>query len=161
MTPSTLKLFLASLALSSFAVVGCAADTSAVNGDAEDEIVSVDETTSRTAEFAGSYRWRSGDSGELVDFQQLTLETSGRYTAMVESALVDPAVRCIAFPCTLAESGKLNVRVNPTGTKPSRSYFISIEPTSPVLTLTRHALHRPQPLRDEGQQRRPGPRVYP
>lgn len=145
---STLKLVLASLALSSFVVAGCAADTTDPSAaeDAEDTDVSQDELSSKSAQFIGSYSWRAGDSGELVDFQQLTLKSNGTYTAKVDSGLVNPAVRCIAFPCTLPESGawsavssggKLKIRVNPTGPKPSRSYFASVNALSRTLTLTR------------------------
>jgi hypothetical protein len=142
-----LGLSLASLALTSLVFAGCAADTSDPNADdAVDTGVSADEISSRAAQFVGSYSWRAGDSGELVDFQQLTLKSNGTYTAKVDSQLVNPAVRCIAFPCTLPESGawtvvrsggKYKVRVDPTGPKAPRSYFASLQPQTHTLTLTR------------------------
>jgi hypothetical protein len=146
---STLPLILASLALSSLvAVAGCAADTTDPSSadDAEDTDVSQDELNSKSAQFVGSYSWRAVDSVEFVDFQQLTLKANGTYTAKVDSGLVNPAVRCIAFPCTLPESGswsavssggKLKIKVNPTGAPPSRSYFASVNALSRTLTLTR------------------------
>lgn len=149
MKPSLLKLFLASLAVSSFAVAGCAADTTdAVDGDeAEDVGVSADEISSRAQQFIGSYAWRAGDSNTFVDFKQLTLKNSGLYTAQVDSALVDKNVACIAFPCTLPESGtwsvvksggQLKIKVNPWGPKPTRSYYASIQEQSRTLTLKRY-----------------------
>ena len=70
----------------------------------------------------------------------------GTYTAKVDSALINPNVRCIAFPCTLPEAGKWTVtpraassRSSSTrGPKPSRSYFASINPLSRILSLTRY-----------------------
>jgi hypothetical protein len=148
---SRLTLALASLALTSFATfgaAGCAADTTDPSSeDAEDTDVSQDELSSKSKQFVGSYSWRAGDSVEFVDFQQLTLKADGTYTAKVDSMLVNPAVRCIAFPCTLPEAGawsavssggKLKIRVNPTGPKSSRSYFASVNALSRTLTLTRY-----------------------
>jgi hypothetical protein len=146
---SMLKLVLASLAVSAFTLAGCAADTSEPGADGEDSEdvgVSQDELSSRAQQFVGAYSWRAGDSGDFVDFQQLTLKSSGAYTAKVDSGLVNPAVRCIAFPCTLPESGvwsvvksggQLKIKVNPTGPAPSRSYYASIQPLSRTLTLKR------------------------
>ena len=136
-----------SLALGSFAFAGCTADTSEASGsETEDPGVSQDELSSRAAQFTGAYSWRASDSGDFVDFQQLTLKANGSYTAKVDSSLVNPAVRCIAFPCTLAEAGtwtivksggQLKLKVDPTGPSPSRSYFASIVDLSRTLTLTR------------------------
>lgn len=148
---SMLKLVLASLAVSSFAMAasGCSADSTdpAADGEeAEDVGVSADELSSRAQQFVGSYAWRAGDSGAFVDFQQLTLKQNGSYTAKVDSGLVNPAVQCIAFPCTLPESGswrvvrsfgQYKIRINPWGPKPTRSYSASINPLSRTLTLTR------------------------
>ncbi len=149
---SMLKLVLASLAVSSFVLAGCSADSSdpgasgAQGEESEDVGVSADELHSRSQQYIGSYAWRAGDSGAFVDFQQLTLKGNGTYTAKVDSGLVNPAVRCIAFPCTLPESGswfvvrsggKDKIRVNPWGPKPTRSYFASVNPLSRTLTLTR------------------------
>ncbi len=146
-----MKLFtllsLACLAAGSFAFTGCTADTTDGSAtDAEDPGVSQDELSSRAAQFIGAYSWRASDSGDFVDFQQLALKADGSYTAKVDSGLVNPAVRCIAFPCTLPEAGtwlvvksggQLKIKVNPTGPKPSRSYLASIVSQSRTLTLTR------------------------
>ncbi len=150
-----MKLFtllsLASLALASAAFTGCAADTTDAAANGADDVepgVSQDDLTSRSAKFVGTYSWRATDSGDFVDFQQLTLKADGTYTAHVDSGLVNPAVRCIAFPCTLPESGTWNVlksgsqlklKVDPTGPKPSRSYTASIVDLSRTLTLTRYS----------------------
>jgi hypothetical protein len=147
-----MKLFtllaLAPLLIGSFAFTGCAADTTDGSADGEDPGVSQDDLTSRAAQFTGAYSWRASDSGDFVDFQQLTLKADGSYTAKVDSALVNPAVRCIAFPCTLPEAGtwtvlksggQLKIKVDPTGPKGSRSYFASIVSLSRTLTLTRYA----------------------
>lgn len=138
------------LPLASFALTGCAADTSdASAADAVEPGVAQDDLTSRAAQLAGAYSWRAGDSGDFADFQQLTLKADGTYTAKVDAALVNPAVRCIAFPCTLPEAGKwtvlkssgqLKLKVDPTGPKPSRSYVASIVVLSKTLTLTRYGV---------------------
>jgi hypothetical protein len=145
---STLSLIASLLAASSIVVAGCAADTTdpSAADDAEDTNVSQDELNAKSQQFIGSYSWRAGDSVELVDFQHLALKADGTYDAKVDSGLVNPAVKCIAFPCTLPESGvwsavssggKLKIRVNPTGPKPSRSYYASVNALSRTLTLTR------------------------
>lgn len=150
MKVSSLKLALASLLLSSFAIVGCSADTtdpSADGEESEDVGVSADELSSRAQQFVGAYSWRAGDSGAFVDFQQLTLKNNGLYTAKVDSYLVNPAVRCFAFPCTLPESGtwsvvksfgQFKVKVNPWGAKPARSYYATVNELSRTLTLKRY-----------------------
>ena len=144
---SALKVLLASLALTSFAIAGCAADTSAEDAeDAEDTDVSQDELTSRAQQFVGSFDWKGADSGAFVDLQQLSLKADGTYTAKVDAALINPAVRCIAFPCTLPEAGvwtvsksggKFKIKLNSAGSKPTRSYFAEIQPQSRILSLTR------------------------
>lgn len=157
MTLSTSSLSLASLAslaaaslVAIAAMAGCAADTTdPSNADGtEDPGVSQDDLTSRAAQFAGAYSWRASDSGDFVDFQQLTLEADGSYTAKVDSGLVNPAVRCIAFPCTLPEAGtwtvlksgtQLKLKVDPTGAKPARSYVVTINALSRTLSVTRFA----------------------
>ena len=100
---TSLKLLLASLAASSLALAGCAADptVSGEEDEAEEVGVSADELSSRAKEFVGSYVWRAGDSGPLVDLQQVSLKANGLYSAKVESGLVNPNVQCFAFPCTL------------------------------------------------------------
>src|SRR5690349_19747057 len=128
---SALKLLIASLAVSSFAIAGCAADTSAEDAEAEDTDVSQDELASRAQQFVGSFDWKGADSGAFVELQQLSLKADGTYTAKVDSALINPNVKCIAFPCTLPEAGrwtvtssggKLKIKLNSEGSKPSRSY---------------------------------------
>lgn len=140
---------LACLTLSAVATTGCASDVdpSFAGGEGEDTSVSQDELRARAAQFVGAYSWRAADSGDFVELEQLTLKGDGRYAAMVDAGLVNPAVRCIAFPCTLPESGawrvvksggKLKVRLEPSGGEPSRSYFASIESASRTLTLARN-----------------------
>ena len=160
MTLSTSSFSLASLAsLAAASLValvalvgasGCAADTTDPSNadETQDPGTSQDDLTSRAAQFAGAYSWRAGDSGDFVDFQQLTLKTNGSYTAKVDAGLVNPAVRCIAFPCTLPESGtwtvrksgsQLKLKVDPTGPKPSRSYTVTINSLSRTLSVSRFA----------------------
>lgn len=143
----TLKLALASLALTSFAIAGCAADTTPSGDDVEDTDVSPNDLTARSAQFVGTFNWRADDSGDFVDFEQLTLKKDGTYSAKVDSGFVNPAIRCIRFPCTLLESGSwttvksagtLKIKVNPTGAKPPRSYAASIDAQTNNLTLTRN-----------------------
>jgi hypothetical protein len=143
---SALKLLLASLALSSFAIAGCAADTSADDSeDAEDTDVSQDELSARATQFVGTYNWKGADSGAFVEIEQLSLEADGTYTAKVDSDLIRP-IKCAKFPCTLPEAGKwtvtksggkLKIKLDSTGSKPTRSYFAEINPLSRILSLTR------------------------
>ena len=89
-----LKLALASLAVTSFAIAGCTADTTDPStAGAEDTDVSADELSTRSARFIGSYAWHAADSGELVDFQALSLDADGTYTAKVDSMLVNATKR--------------------------------------------------------------------
>jgi hypothetical protein len=139
---------LALAAASTVAVVGCAADSTDANSadTAGDVGVSADALSARAQQFVGSYAWRGPDSGEFVDFQELTLGNDGRYTASVDAQLVSPTVRCVAFPCTLPEAGtwsavrsdgQVRIKVNPAGGKPSRSYAASIVELSRTLSLSR------------------------
>lgn len=114
-----------------FVLVACGADPGVPGEDAEDVDVSEDELTTAAKKLVGDYEWRDGDSGSFLDFERLELRADGTYTASVDSGLVDPAVRCVRFPCTLPESGswgtfksggKLKLRVRPSG-HPSRSYY--------------------------------------
>ena len=143
---SALKVLLASLALSTVALAGCAADTTADGADAEDTNVSQDELSARATQFVGTFDWKGADSGAFVDLEQLSLKADGTYTAKVDSALINPNVRCIVFPCTLPEAGawtvsksggKLKIKLDSAGSKPTRSYFAEIQPLSRILTLTR------------------------
>lgn len=144
---TALTLLLASVAVGGFAIAGCAADTAAEDADSEDSSVTQDELTARAAQFVGNFEWKGADSLAFVDLKSLGLKADGTYEAMVDSALVNPAVRCIAFPCTLPEAGKwrvtssagkLKIKLDSVGSKPTRSYFAEINPLSRILTLTRY-----------------------
>lgn len=139
---------LSSLLLSSLAVAGCAADPAAPGDvDAADETnVSQDELQARAQKFVGAFDWDA--ASDFVDFESLELKADGSYAATVDSGLVNPAVRCIRFPCTLPESGhwttvksgsSLKIKVDPTGAKPARSYVASIS-NAGVLSLTRYGM---------------------
>lgn len=146
---TSLKPLFASLALATFATVaaaGCAVDANepGADADAADSNVSEEELNALSKQFIGSYSWAAGTT--FVDFEKLTLEGNGDYSANVDSGLVNPAVRCVRFPCTLPEAGKWSafksggktkIRFNPdTAGKPSRSYWATVSPDS--LTLTRN-----------------------
>lgn len=144
---SPLKLFFASLAVSTFALAGCAVDANEPSEDdaSEDVGVSQDELSKRSQQFVGNFKWDEATSGGFVDFQSLNLKADGSYDAMVDSGLVDPGVRCFRFPCTLPEAGKwttvksggkLKIKVDPTGVKRARSYAASLSGIE--LTLTRY-----------------------
>jgi hypothetical protein len=145
---SPFALLVASFALSTFALTGCAADTATDDGTDDAEDVGTDEAELNAAakKLIGKYEWRAADSGDLVDLQKLELKANGSYTAMVDSGLVDPGVRCFAFPCTLPESGQWStfksagqtkLRLRPAG-HPMRSYFAS--KANDQLTLKRYGL---------------------
>lgn len=138
--------FAAAFASSTLAIAGCAGVTeSASEGDEQEDVgTSEGELASRAKKFVGDYYWDAATSGAFVDFEELSLEANGSYAAKVEATLVNPGVRCIAFPCTLPEAGKwstvkvdgkLKVRVAPKGGKPVRSYFASVSDDG--LSLTR------------------------
>lgn len=123
---------------------GCAADAT-VEEEADDEVsaASSEDLTARARAYVGAYAWSSGTSS-FVDWKQLTLAKDGTYTAEVDSSFVDPNVVCIAFPCTLAETGKWNVfrsggrnrlLVRPAGGKAWRYYQVA--KTNDGLRLTR------------------------
>jgi hypothetical protein len=130
-------LVLSMLSLTSLgAFTGCAAD--ATPGEDEDPPTEAlqDELSSIARPLVDSY--------VFTDFETLTLKANGTYSAKVESGLVNPAVRCIRFPCTLPETGKWNafrsagklrVLVRPSGNKPWRYYAAVRTPTT--LDLTR------------------------
>jgi hypothetical protein len=137
-------LVLSMLSLTSLgAFTGCAAD--ATPGEDEDPPTEAlqDELSSIARPLVDSYVWMNGESA-FTDFETLTLKANGTYSAKVESGLVNPAVRCIRFPCTLPETGKWNafrsagklrVLVRPSGNKPWRYYAAVRTPTT--LDLTR------------------------
>lgn len=139
-----LSLLLASVAVATVALAGCGADPTVSEDD--DAVESSEaEITSLSAKFLGSYEWRAADSGDFVDFKSLELKKNGRYDAEVESGYVNPGVRCVAFPCTLPESGvwfayrsygQTKIRVYPAGGKPSRSYY-AVKPSKTTLRLRR------------------------
>ena len=144
---TALKLLLASLAVSTFAVAGCAADTTAAapDDDSEDAVVS-QEITARATQFVGTFEWKGADSENFVEIQSLTLKADGSYSGKVDASLVNKNVKCIAFPCTLPESGKwsvtssagkLKIKLDSAGSKPARGYFAEINPLSKILSLTR------------------------
>ncbi len=134
---SSLKLVLASLALTTFALsAGCSSDPAATENDDDHEDVGVSEAeiSALAAQFVGEYEWKATQSGSFVDFRKVNFKSNGTYTAQVDSGLVNPNVVCFAFPCTLGESGtwqayrsfgRVKIRVNPYGWKPTRSYFAS------------------------------------
>ena len=147
MTHHAIKLLLASFAVSALAIAGCAADTSSDDAEAEDSAVSQDEMVARSTQFVGKFDWKAAESGGFVDLQRLELRADGSYDALVDSSLINPAVRCIAFPCTLPEAGtwkvtssagKLKIKLDSAGSKPTRSYYAEINPLSRILTLTRY-----------------------
>jgi hypothetical protein len=83
----------------------------------------------------GEFSWGGVLSGELLDFEALTLAPGGRYVARVVATLVNPGVRSFgATPCMLPEEGEWNVyfvsgtcriRVRPT-TGPARVYSLAL-----------------------------------
>jgi len=136
-----LALLLSSISL--FAA-GCAVETSTPEGDTEDPGVSQDELNAASQKLVGKYEWRGTDSGSFLDFENLDLHGDGTYSATVDASLVNPAIRCIKFPCAVPESGtwstfksagKLRLRVRPAG-HASRSYAAS--KANDQLTLGRY-----------------------
>jgi len=131
--------------LAPLALAGCASDPSAAaDEDAEDVQVSQDELSIRSRQFVGTFEWNTSTSGSFVDFEELALRADGTYTAEVEATLINPAARCIMFPCTLPEAGtwttvtqggRLKIRVNPYGPRLARSYFARLQ--NDTLSLTR------------------------
>jgi len=92
--------------------------------------------------YVGGYRWRPGESGAFLDILSITLEANGTYTAQVEATLVNSAVRCTTFPCTLPESGlwsaydvvgQTRIRLRPSTSK-SRVYVVALEDGQLALT---------------------------
>ena len=146
---SSLKLVLASLAITTFALsAGCSSDPAATENDDDQEDVGVSEAeiSALSAQFVGDYEWKAALSGSFVDFKKVNFKSNGTYTAQVDSGLVNPNVMCFAFPCTLAESGtwqayrsfgRVKVRVNPYGPKPTRSYFASASSFEGTIKLQR------------------------
>lgn len=102
---SSLPFFALSAAAASVVAVGCTAPTDASD---EDAVASDDELSVLAGDFVGTFAWRAADSGAFVDIESIELRADGTYAAKVEATLVNPAVRCFRFPCTLQESGKWN-----------------------------------------------------
>lgn len=143
---SPLHLFAAAsvAAAAPLAAAGC---TSAPETRGETDVGASEDELAATSQpsFAGEFEWRSDSSGTLVDFEQLTLAADGTYTAKVEATLVNAAVRCFRFPCTLPEQGRWNayevagktkLHVRPS-TGRARVYAASLSPDAGTLTLTR------------------------
>ena len=163
---------------------GCAADTTDPSNadETQDPGTSQDDLTSRAAQFAGAYSWRAGDSG---DFEQLTLKANGSYTAKVDAGLVNPAVRCIAFPCTTPRVGHVDgaevrqpaeAEGRPHGSEAvaqlhrddqqplAHAQRLALRAHELALQRQLHVRERPlhgdDALRDEGHQRRRRPRLH-
>ena len=109
-------------------------------GSSEDEL-----STFGQQSFVGEFEWKTDESGTLVDFEQVEFKADGSYTAKVEATLVNAAVRCFRFPCTLPEqgswnaykvAGKTKLRVRPS-TGRARVYSASISADAQTLTLSR------------------------
>src|SRR5688572_3490312 len=93
-----IKLGLASLAVMTLALVGCSSDpTTGENEDADQEDVGVseEELSQLSARFVGEYEWQAASSGTFVDFKKVNFKSDGKYTAQVDSGLVNPNVVCI------------------------------------------------------------------
>lgn len=133
-------LVLASLVVSGLAAAGCADvpdDESAAASGTEDEL------KAQAKKFVGEFHW--DPTSTFTDFELLYLNDNGSYQAQVNSALVNPNVKCVVFPCTQAEmgywtttksDGKLKISFAPAGGKPSRSYFATL--SKDALSLTRY-----------------------
>jgi hypothetical protein len=132
---------LLSLLALSIAPLGCAMDAaSPEEGDAE-EVGAIEDELSASA-FRGNYMWLADVSGDFTDFEQLSLNSGGNYTAQVQAP---PHIMCIAFPCTVPEAGKWSVykvsgqqkiRFKPNG-KPARIYGAWYSFPQKSLRLTR------------------------
>ena len=141
---STLHL-LAVAAAAPLTVAACASSSSP-SSEAEGVASSEDELTeSRQESLVGKFDWNAETSGSLVDFEHLELEADGTYAAKVEATLVNAAVRCFRFPCTLPEEGtwstfkvggKTKLRVRPS-TGRARVYSAAIAADGQTLTLSR------------------------
>lgn len=138
------SLFVASFLVTSSALAGCAAQ--AELSEDEDVAATEEELSALSRSFVGTFDWRADASGTFLGIERVELRDDGTYDAMVDSALVDPNVVCIRFPCTLGEAGrwsafrsagKTKIRLRPTQ-KPSRSYFASLTADRAELTLTRN-----------------------
>lgn len=137
---------LLAVAALSFLAVGCAAESSPVEPSAEETPTEAleDNLSSRALAYVGQFAWQGGGAA-FTDFESVTFSSDGTYEAKVDSSLVNPNVRCVRFPCTLAEKGKWNafkaasgtrILVRPSGSKPWRYY--GADRSQAGLTLTRN-----------------------
>jgi hypothetical protein len=104
------------------------------------------EAESIAADLAGDYGWAGMMSGELLDFEALTLLPSGLYVARVVATLVNPGVRSFgSIPCMLPEEGEWNaylvsgqcrLRIRPT-TGRARVYSVVRTETRQHLAISR------------------------
>ncbi len=143
---SPAALLAASLAAGPLALVGCAVDSegpSDADHEGDDVDATEDELSVLGRQFVGKFAWHAADSGDFLDIETIDLRADGTYSAKVEATLVNPAVRCFRFPCTLAESGKWNaykvsgktkIRLRPSTNK-ARVYGASL--ANGDLSLTR------------------------
>jgi hypothetical protein len=144
MKPWFLKLVSASFFVaSSVAASGCAMDATA---DSEEEIpaeATSDELHALGARFVGDYQWVAPESGDFVDFEELSLQADGTYNALTEATYVQPGVRCRRAPCTLPEQGRWNayragwqtrILVRPANGKAWRVYTVAKRPGSLLLS---------------------------
>lgn len=127
------------------AVGGCSATDDAGSVSAsEDELESSEQGNGdqglgnrgiSKASFLGKYSWQTKST--FVDFAALEIKDDGTYVAKVDSGFVDPKVRCVAFPCTLEETGTWNIyrsrvsggfrlRVTPMATERLRYYELTL-----------------------------------
>jgi hypothetical protein len=89
---------------------------------------------SEALQFVGDFGWTVA-SGDLLDFESLTLAPSGLYGARVVATLVNPGVRSFgSIPCMLPEEGEWNaylvsgrcrLRIRPT-TGRARVYSVAL-----------------------------------
>ncbi len=132
MKPSALSVLALSFSLASIGALtaGCAADATPEEDEAPASALESD-LSSHGKKLVGDFEWAQGGGSAFVDFEALSLKADGTYTAKVDSQLVNPAVRCIRFPCTLEETGKWNayksfgkvrILVRPSSAKPWRYY---------------------------------------
>ena len=125
-----------------FALVGCAADTSGIDEDAQDadDVGTSEEALSATRTVVGT--WTDGHAtGPDSDmyYSTLDLKTGGAYTGDV----ADPRIRCIQAPCVLKDSGSWSayrsggqLRVRLSSTRYGRKIYVAKAQTT-ALSLSR------------------------
>lgn len=103
---SALTCFATAAALSlGLGITGCIAATNTSNVAPGDSTEAVSAACEVTEALVGTYTWRPDGSGAFGDYEVLTLDANGAYSAKVDAILIDPNIHCVAFPCTLPESG--------------------------------------------------------